>query len=214
MKLSDIDGRTRNAALAVLAVGLVLAVLLLRGAGEATHSASTASSKATRDARSHTEVAGGTTAAAPGTLAADRPAATGGTAPLRIAEDRSDDDEETRPYSSDSVVVGGDTDDGGDEASARAGALLDRATKAIHACTARAQKVHERRGGTGRADPLWCVYDHTGMADERGPVRFHVSTRNGFSYYVDIDGKRYRYSEFGGTGCRSIDRSGSSCDAW
>lgn len=213
MKLSDIDGRTRNAALAVLALGLVVAVLLLRGAGEGTRSASTASSKATQDARSHTEVSGATTAAAPGTLAADRPAATGGAAPLRIAEDHSDE-EETRPYSSDSVVVGGETADGSDEASARAAALLDDATKAVHACTARAQKVHERRGGTGRADPLWCVYDHTGMADERGPVRFDLSTRNGFSYYVDIDGKRYRYSEFDGTGCRSIDGSGSGCDAW
>jgi hypothetical protein len=122
-----------------------------------------------------------------------------------------DDEADAEPYSSDAVVV--DSDAGVDTEAVKAVKALTHTTDEVHACEARWQEQHEELGGTGRADPLRCVHEHTASRGERGSVRFDLVTKDGYSYYVDVHGQRYRYSEYDRAGCRSIDgRAG--CGAW
>lgn len=206
----DTSKRPMVIAVCVLGAIVAIAAMMLAPAGAGDRPAARADpSKAAPAAAAQGELvangAGGTSApATPGAAGAPER----GNAPLTVADDEAS---KVRPYTSESSEV--DSSPREQQVQAEAAAELERSTTGIHGCLAKAQAVHERKGGTGRVDPLWCVYDYTAMPDEQGRVKFDVATRDTFSYYVEVAGLRYRYTETNGTGCRSVDGT-SGCSGW
>lgn len=142
-------------------------------------------------------------------------AATGDSAALATTTNDDDplEEPEDGPYTSDSSVIDAEFDSTS-RAVGEIRTALEDATDEVHACESKLRARHEELGRPGRPDPLQCVYDATAMEDERGVVRMDIVTPDGYSYYVDAsDGLRYRYSEYDGAACRSVDGV-AGCGAW